>query len=295
MPENKLFSSNGITYIYNKTSKDWELKGDSRVIVFESVDKSKFRIVSRLLTNASVLINTFVFGTMSVRIDAAMFVQWADKRQLYGILFDSEKTATNFTSVLGNCLEVLSPASSNNGKDRLNLLPIPTAQGLEHQTKALFLCIGDYNRFFGMYDQTYDKLPHVPTMLRQGIEFLEARLDIEYLFRVSLPAAKNDALNKLKKGEGSIDGNSDPDVVAEYLKFYFNSVKPILQISNEFKSASNDEKKSEILANIIDKSPERNRQLLQVIIWLLANIGYNAEVNHMDTNILSKLFVGYLV
>lgn len=41
--------------------------------------------------------------------------------------------------------------------------------------------------------------------------------------------------------------------------------------------------------------PERNRQLLQVLVWLLANIAWSGEYNKMSASLLAAIFAPYLL
>jgi len=146
--ESRSFMANAAVYLYSKASAAWEKKAIARVYVFEDVLGMKFRVVARSVLQpndvrsplmwmtigslirwidwidwigSQVLINTWLFNGLNARIDNGVFVQWADKRWLYGLRFDTNKDASQFLKVIHDAVDQLAAATSTDKPKRVRL------------------------------------------------------------------------------------------------------------------------------------------------------------------------------
>jgi hypothetical protein len=123
----------------------------------------------------------------------------------------------------------------------------------------------------------------------------------------------------------------NPNVVGEYIKLYYKDQAPLITMDQfEPEQAYNGmmrdvrciangksvginntrlvccggcddtdltdyEQQAQFLQNLVQSLPDRNRQLLQVLVWLLANIAWSGEVNKMSSSLLAAIFAPYLL
>eukprot|EP01094_Clydonella_sp_ATCC50884_P001873 TRINITY_DN11413_c0_g1_i1.p1 TRINITY_DN11413_c0_g1~~TRINITY_DN11413_c0_g1_i1.p1 ORF type:complete len:354 (+),score=84.71 TRINITY_DN11413_c0_g1_i1:96-1064(+) len=301
MSEDLKCAFNALVYVYDPEVSQWSKRGVARVSIFEDVLAMKFRVVARSALNpAKILINTFVFTGMSLREDQNIFVQWADQRCLYGIKFDKPAHAKEFAGTLNDYIDQMS--SSGTTEPTTQLAKVELDPKFEPVRMVLEIMLSDYNRFFGHFGQTYDKLGCVPTRLRAAIEFLESNLHTPYLLGSKLD------YGQLKRAEELSTASNEPDmssedlaVVGEYLKVFYKDHAPLMVMDNFEPATSfvglgdNYEGQAEFILSLINSLPEKNRQLLQVLIWLLANVAWNTEQNFMTSDIVSRIFAPFIL
>ena len=55
------------------------------------------------------------------------------------------------------------------------------------------------------------------------------------------------------------------------------------------------EEQADYILALVNSLPDENRQLLQVLIWLLANVAWNTEHNLLSMELISAMFAPYLL
>ncbi|XP_038047005.1 vasodilator-stimulated phosphoprotein-like isoform X1 [Patiria miniata] len=97
--------------LYDDNHKKWVSSGNqgmSRVHIYQHSVNQTFRVVGRLSTDQSVVINCSIVKGLKYNQATATFHQWRDSRQVYGLNFQSVEEAESFASAMMQALDLLS-------------------------------------------------------------------------------------------------------------------------------------------------------------------------------------------
>ncbi|XP_033103938.1 vasodilator-stimulated phosphoprotein-like isoform X2 [Anneissia japonica] len=97
--------------VYDDANKKWQpsggVQGMARVLIYHHQMNHSFRVVGRLISDSSVVINCAIVKGLKYNQATPIFHQWRDSRQVYGLNFQSPEDADSFAKAMKTSLDML--------------------------------------------------------------------------------------------------------------------------------------------------------------------------------------------
>nr|APU50774.1 ena/VASP-like protein 155 [Saccoglossus kowalevskii] len=134
MSERSICQTWASVMLYDDANKRWTpsggVQGLSRVHIYHHVQNNTFRVVGRLKSDQSVVINCAILKGLKYNQATPTFHQWRDNKQVYGLNFQSGGDAESFAQSMLLALDAL--ASSLASKPAATTVSSPTIQPTSH-------------------------------------------------------------------------------------------------------------------------------------------------------------------